>query len=175
MHCGNPGHLKSLHKLQRQNPSSKKRCLHGKPVRKAKWKKGCYNMFTHPLDSRLFWWLVWSARVSQKNGSHLEVYLGISLWEELSDVRQQRTWKLRNLCKLSATEQYEISEFKKFTYFIEHPELEGTHKDHQVQLSVGFTEDHPKPNPTSENVVQTLLELHLAWSHIHHLWWRTLS
>lgn len=128
-----------------------------------------------PIHLILGWWLVWSARVSQKNGSHLEVYLGISLWEELSDVRQQRTWKLRNLCKLSATEQYEISEFKKFRYFIEHPELEGTHKDHQVQLSVGFTEDHPKPNPTSENVVQTLLELHLAWSHIHHLWWRTLS
>ena len=41
---------------------------------------------------------------------------------------------------------------------VEYPQLEGTHKDHCVQLQAPHSSTQ-NPNPTSESAVQTLLEL----------------
>ena len=39
------------------------------------------------------------------------------------------------------------------------PELEGTHEDHQPSLPPGSTQNHPKAEHMTENIVQMLLEL----------------
>jgi len=47
----------------------------------------------------------------------------------------------------------------RFHRIIEYSELEGTHKDHQVQLPAPLSRPTSNPNPMSESIVQMLLEL----------------
>ena len=49
----------------------------------------------------------------------------------------------------------------------EYPELEGTRKDHRVQL-LAPQRTTQKSNPMPERTVQTLLELQQAWCHDHY-------
>ena len=53
-----------------------------------------------------------------------------------------------------------------YSRVIEYPKLEGPHKDHKVQ-PLATQQGYPKSDHTSENFVQTLLELYQAQCHDH--------